>query len=144
MIIAPFSTPIMGIAPGAVQRRRSTAVAFVALGGLLVLLIGAAVTGVGAQSRTFYVHVRSPGGLPPIEDLLADLEGQVPDGLPIVVDATRGQQIIAGKVGEQPGPGLSPVPCRTQGGPEAPKTVPRDDRRRERIWQTLSPWVNRA
>lgn len=60
---------------------------------------GAAVTGVDAQSRTFYVHVRSPGALPPIEDLLGDLEGQVPDGLPIVVDATRGQQIIAGKVG---------------------------------------------
>lgn len=41
MIIAPLSTPIMGIALGAVQRRRSTALAFVALGGLLVLLIGA-------------------------------------------------------------------------------------------------------
>ncbi|WP_234437945.1 DUF389 domain-containing protein [Streptomyces sp. WM6368] len=61
---------------------------------------GAAVTGVDAQSRTFYVHVRTPGDLPPIEDLLGDLEGQVPDGLPIVVDATRGQQIVAGKVGQ--------------------------------------------
>ncbi|MFE5810400.1 DUF389 domain-containing protein [Streptomyces sp. NPDC056491] len=61
---------------------------------------GAAVTSVDAQSRTLYVHVRSPGALPPIADLLDDLEGQVPDGVPIVVDATRGQQIIAGKVGD--------------------------------------------
>lgn len=60
---------------------------------------GAAVTGVDAQSRTFYIHVRSPGGLPPIDDLLHDLEGQLPDGVPIVVDATRGQQITAGEVG---------------------------------------------
>ncbi|MFI1645816.1 hypothetical protein ACH4XT_02585 [Streptomyces avidinii] len=28
------------------------------------------------------------------------LGGPVPDGLPVVVDATRGQQIIAGKAGE--------------------------------------------
>ncbi len=61
---------------------------------------GAAVTGVDAQSRTLYIHVRSPDDLPPIGDLLADLEGQVPDGVPVVVDATRGQQIVAGKVGE--------------------------------------------
>ncbi|MCX5271038.1 DUF389 domain-containing protein [Streptomyces virginiae] len=60
---------------------------------------GAAVTGVDAQSRTFYIHVRSPGDLPPIDDLLHDLEGQLPDGVPVVVDATRGQQITAGKVG---------------------------------------------
>ncbi|MEY2228913.1 MULTISPECIES: hypothetical protein [Streptomyces] len=38
------------------------------------------------------------GDLPPIDDLLDDLEGQLPDGVPIVVDATRGQQIVAGKV----------------------------------------------
>ncbi|MFJ3827668.1 hypothetical protein ACIPWI_06825 [Streptomyces sp. NPDC090046] len=61
---------------------------------------GAAVTSVDAQSRTLYVHVRSPGALPPVADLLDDLEGQVPDGVPIVVDAARGQQIIAGKVGD--------------------------------------------
>lgn len=60
---------------------------------------GAEVTSVEARSRTLYVHVRSPGGLPPISDLLSDLEGQIPNGVPIVVDATRGQQIVAGKVG---------------------------------------------
>lgn len=60
---------------------------------------GAEVTSVEGQSRTLYVHVRAPGGLPPIDDLLDDLEGKVPGGVPIVVDATRGQQITAGTVG---------------------------------------------
>ncbi|MFE2054158.1 DUF389 domain-containing protein [Streptomyces sp. NPDC059446] len=59
----------------------------------------ATVTGVDAQSRTLYVHVRGPGDLPPLKDLLDDLEGEVPDGVPIVVDSTRGEQIAAGKVG---------------------------------------------
>jgi uncharacterized hydrophobic protein (TIGR00271 family) len=61
---------------------------------------GATVTGVDTQSRTLYVHVRGPGDLPPVKDLLGDLQGQVPDGIPIVVDATRGQRIAAGKVGD--------------------------------------------
>ncbi|MCX5417596.1 DUF389 domain-containing protein [Streptomyces sp. NBC_00059] len=60
---------------------------------------GASVTSVDARSRTLYVHVRGPGDLPPITDLLGDLEGQIPDGVPIVVDTTRGEQITAGKVG---------------------------------------------
>ena len=60
---------------------------------------GAAVTSVDAQSRTLYVHVRGPRDLPPIDDLLEDLEGQIPDGVHIVVDATRGEQIAAGEVG---------------------------------------------
>ncbi|WP_241847280.1 DUF389 domain-containing protein [Streptomyces sp. CB02009] len=41
MIVAPLSTPIMGIALGAVQRRRSTAALFVGAGGLLVVALGA-------------------------------------------------------------------------------------------------------
>ncbi|MEU6101157.1 DUF389 domain-containing protein [Streptomyces flaveolus] len=60
---------------------------------------GATVTSVDAQSRTLYIHVRSPGDLPPIDGLLSDLEGHIPDGIPIVVDTTRGRQITAGKVG---------------------------------------------
>ncbi|WP_395297717.1 DUF389 domain-containing protein [Kitasatospora hibisci] len=60
---------------------------------------GASVTSVQAKSRTFYVYVRSPAGIPPVEDLLADLEGKVPDGIPIVVDTTTGQSIQAGRVG---------------------------------------------
>ncbi|MFE5212175.1 hypothetical protein [Streptomyces sp. NPDC056600] len=60
---------------------------------------GAEVTGVDSVSRTLYVHVRDPGDLPPVEDLMRDLEGRVPDGLPIVVDTTVGRQIDAGRVG---------------------------------------------
>jgi uncharacterized hydrophobic protein (TIGR00271 family) len=60
---------------------------------------GATVTSVDAQSRTLYIHVRSPGDLPPIDTLLSDLEGHIPDGIPIVVDTVRGRQITAGKVG---------------------------------------------
>ncbi|MEU3894807.1 hypothetical protein [Streptomyces sp. NPDC045251] len=43
--------------------------------------------------------MRTPNDLPPIEDLLNSSEGHLPDGIPIVVDSTRGQQITAGKVG---------------------------------------------
>ncbi len=60
---------------------------------------GATVTSVDAQSRTLYIHVRGPDELPPIQALLSDLEGQIPDGVPIVVDTTRGRQITAGRVG---------------------------------------------
>ncbi|WP_030191010.1 DUF389 domain-containing protein [Streptomyces violaceorubidus] len=60
---------------------------------------GAEVTSVDAQSRTLYIHVRGPGELPPIKGLLNELEGEVPDGVPIVVDAVRGRQITAGSVG---------------------------------------------
>ncbi|MFI0872839.1 DUF389 domain-containing protein [Streptomyces parvus] len=60
---------------------------------------GSTVTSVNARSRTLYVHVRGPGELPPIESLLSDLAGRIPDGVPIVVDTTRGRQITAGRVG---------------------------------------------
>lgn len=60
---------------------------------------GARVTSVEAHSRTLYIHVRGPGDLPPVKDLLHDLAGQIPDGIPIVVDATRGRRISVGKVG---------------------------------------------
>lgn len=40
MIIAPLSTPIMGIALGIVTRERNRAVLFVALGAVIVVLIG--------------------------------------------------------------------------------------------------------
>ncbi|MFI8001653.1 DUF389 domain-containing protein [Streptomyces sp. NPDC086010] len=54
---------------------------------------GASVTGVDAVSRTLHVHVRVPGELPPVEGLLGLIEGQVPDGVPVVVDATRGVRV---------------------------------------------------
>ncbi|WP_328958550.1 DUF389 domain-containing protein [Kitasatospora purpeofusca] len=60
---------------------------------------GASVIGVQARSRTLYIQVRSPQDLPPVDRLLADLTGQVPDGVPVVVVTTEGQQIQAGRVG---------------------------------------------
>lgn len=59
----------------------------------------ATVTKVDASSRTIRVQVRTPSDLPPVDDLLDALEGQVPDGVPIVVDTTRGKSVEAGRVG---------------------------------------------
>jgi uncharacterized hydrophobic protein (TIGR00271 family) len=61
---------------------------------------GASVTEVRAHSRTLYLEVRSPEELPPVDALLAELKGQVPDGVPIVVATTEGRQIQAGRVGD--------------------------------------------
>ncbi|MFC5219744.1 TIGR00341 family protein [Streptomyces coerulescens] len=59
----------------------------------------ASVTSVDANSRTMYIHVRAPEELPPVQSLLERLEGRIPDGIPVVVDATRGRRIDAGEVG---------------------------------------------
>ncbi|WP_240138193.1 TIGR00341 family protein [Streptomyces sp. MUM 178J] len=60
----------------------------------------ASVTSVDAVSQTLYIHVRTPGDLPPVQGLLDRLEGEIPNGVPIVVDATRGRRIEAGTVGD--------------------------------------------
>ncbi|GLW49031.1 membrane protein [Streptomyces sp. NBRC 14336] len=60
----------------------------------------ATVTGVDAQSRTLHIHVRVPGELPPVRALLDRLDGQLPDGIPVVVDVQRGRRVDAGKVGD--------------------------------------------
>ncbi|MGW7279164.1 TIGR00341 family protein [Streptomyces sp. NPDC054844] len=61
---------------------------------------GASVTSVDVNSRTMYIHVRTPQDLPPVEFLLDRLEGRIPDGIPVVVDASRGRRIDAGVVGD--------------------------------------------
>ncbi|MFE3470095.1 TIGR00341 family protein [Streptomyces sp. B27] len=61
---------------------------------------GASVTSVDAKSRTMYIRVRIPGDLPPVEFLLDRLQGRIPDGIPVVVDASRGRRIDAGVVGD--------------------------------------------
>lgn len=61
---------------------------------------GADVTSVDAHARTMYIHVRTPGELPPVRSLLDRLEGRIPDGMPVVVDASRGRRIDAGTVGD--------------------------------------------
>ncbi len=61
---------------------------------------GASVTSVDAKSRTMYIQVRVPGDLPPVDSLLERLEGRIPEGIPVVVDASRGRRIDAGVVGD--------------------------------------------
>ncbi|QOV33945.1 TIGR00341 family protein [Streptomyces ferrugineus] len=60
----------------------------------------ASVTSVDATSRTLYIHVRTPGDVPPVQPLLDRLEGQVPNGVPVVVDLMRGRRIDVGTVGD--------------------------------------------
>ncbi|GGW99521.1 membrane protein [Streptomyces malachitofuscus] len=60
---------------------------------------GASVTSVDAVSRTMHIHVRTPDGIPPLPLLLDRLEGQIPAGIPVVVDTLRGRRIDAGTVG---------------------------------------------
>lgn len=61
---------------------------------------GATVSGVDLASTTFQVQVRTPAGIPPTDDLLRALQGQVPDGMGVVVDTTQGQEFDAGTVGK--------------------------------------------
>lgn len=63
-------------------------------------LPGATVTGVELRGTALHVSVLGPAELPPVEDLLAALEGEVPDGLEVVVDATVGGEVEAGRVGD--------------------------------------------
>ncbi|MDX6744162.1 DUF389 domain-containing protein [Actinocorallia sp. A-T 12471] len=59
----------------------------------------ASVIGVRTEGRTFHIAVRTPSEPPPVADLLARLDGVVPDGFPVVVETTRGRLIEAGTVG---------------------------------------------
>lgn len=59
---------------------------------------GGRVTDVTVASTTAVVAVEVPGDLPDVDLLLATLEGQVPSGVRVVVDAGLGQRIEAGVV----------------------------------------------
>jgi uncharacterized membrane protein len=60
---------------------------------------GATVKDVSFSSNALTISVQAPGDLPPLDRLLADLDGRVPDGIPVVVTSTVGQQVDAGIVG---------------------------------------------
>lgn len=60
---------------------------------------GASVAGVELVSHEIHVQVQTPGDLPPVDELLDSLEGQVPSGLPVVVVTSLGQRIEVGTVG---------------------------------------------
>ncbi len=67
----------------------------------------AEVTDVQFTSRSFRIEVRvPPGDLPPTDELLRALDGEVPDGLAIVVDTTYGDEVDVGTTG-------SPTPRAT-------------------------------
>ena len=60
----------------------------------------AEVTDVQFTSRSFRIEVRvPPGDLPPTDELLRALDGEVPDGLAIVVDTTYGDEVDVGTTG---------------------------------------------
>ncbi|MGW5876116.1 DUF389 domain-containing protein [Nocardiopsis terrae] len=59
----------------------------------------ASVTSVYTASRTLHVEVRVQEEPPPVDALLADLRGRVPDQLRVVVETTRGERVEAGSVG---------------------------------------------
>lgn len=63
---------------------------------------GAQVIDVQTRSRTLYIAVRTPADLPPLDRLLADLGGKVPDGVPVAVVTTQGRQLEVGRVGNRP------------------------------------------
>jgi uncharacterized hydrophobic protein (TIGR00271 family) len=62
----------------------------------------ARVTDVTFSSTDFYIDVQTPEDVPPVEDLLADLEGQVPNGLGVVVRTSVGRDIEVGTIGSDP------------------------------------------
>jgi uncharacterized hydrophobic protein (TIGR00271 family) len=59
----------------------------------------ASIEDVHADGSTVVVTVLSPGPLPPAEDLVTSLAGQVPSGIKVVVVTSVGQEIQAGSVG---------------------------------------------
>ena len=44
--------------------------------------------------------VQTPGPLPPADDLVSRLDGQIPNGIPVVLKTSLGEQIEAGVVGQ--------------------------------------------
>lgn len=59
---------------------------------------GATVVGVEVQLPDVVIDVRAPGALPPVEDLISLLDGQVPSGIPVTVTTSVGDRIDAGTV----------------------------------------------
>ena len=60
----------------------------------------AEVTGVEFASTTARITVRHTGGLPPFDELMAEIDDVLPDGVRVVVDTTVGRESHLGLVGE--------------------------------------------
>lgn len=63
---------------------------------------GGRVTDVSVVSRTAVISIESPGDPPNVADLMKALDGQVPDGVRVLVDTSVGEEIEAGVVGAAP------------------------------------------
>ena len=61
---------------------------------------GASVQKVDFETNTFHVYVQTPQEVPPIEELVSDLDGQVPSGFSLVVTTSLGQDIEGGVIGD--------------------------------------------
>jgi uncharacterized hydrophobic protein (TIGR00271 family) len=59
----------------------------------------ASVTDVSVQSQTFVVEVQTPGDVPPVQELVDALDGEVPHGFELVVQTSLGQEIDGGVIG---------------------------------------------
>jgi uncharacterized hydrophobic protein (TIGR00271 family) len=64
---------------------------------------GASVTDVAFSGRSIEIDIRTPGEVPETEDLLRDLSGRIPAGIPVVVLTSVGNTIDAGVVGRTAG-----------------------------------------
>jgi uncharacterized hydrophobic protein (TIGR00271 family) len=64
---------------------------------------GAGVETVDLKSATFEVQLRTPGILPPTDDLITRLDGKVPDGFSITLVTSVGGTVDAGTIGDQSG-----------------------------------------
>ncbi len=61
---------------------------------------GASVSAVDLSGSDLVIEVQTPDEVPPVDGLVADLAGQVPNGFSVVVTTTLGQRIDAGTVGQ--------------------------------------------
>jgi uncharacterized hydrophobic protein (TIGR00271 family) len=61
---------------------------------------GSSVSDVSITGSDLVIEVQTPSDLPSVDTLLADLQGQVPDGITVVVTTTLGERIDAGTVGQ--------------------------------------------
>ena len=68
---------------------------------------GASIQSVTVVSKNVYANVQTPAGLPPTDELVASLDGQIPNGIPVFVTTTVGQQMDAGVVGQPTASGSS-------------------------------------
>lgn len=99
VLLVVIGVPLVGNTVGAYLVSVWTARTLAAAEDWASTVPGASISGVEVESSTIYIEVQTPGDVPPVEDLVAKLEGRIPNGIPVVVTTTLGQRIEAGTVG---------------------------------------------